>query len=64
MDKEISKSIFKKRLCPLVKEPDKDCYCTKQDNQSIQRMVYYCGGEFEKCQIYEIFITKGKQKDN
>jgi hypothetical protein len=64
MDKEISKNSFKKRLCPLVKEPTDDCYCMKHDNQSIQRMIYYCGGDFEKCEIYETVIAKRQKKEN
>lgn len=46
---------FKGRLCPFVKNPFDDCYCIKLASQDIEKTIIYCGGNFERC---EVFIAK------
>lgn len=43
-------------LCPYIKNPHKDCYCSEMQSQSSEVMIYYvdiCGGNFEDCEIYK-----------
>jgi hypothetical protein len=39
-------------LCPLIVAPYKDCYCIGMNSQKVKDALCYCGGEFERCEIY------------
>lgn len=49
------KIIYSKRLCPLIKSkrPFDDCYCIKLTSQDVEKAIFYCGGNFEACEIYK-----------
>lgn len=38
--------------CPLLENPDPDCYCLNMTSLIIQRAVQYCLTDFRKCPIY------------
>jgi hypothetical protein len=39
-------------ICPLTIKPADGCYCTSTNSIHAEATVYYCGGNFEKCDIY------------
>lgn len=41
-----------KNICPLVADPDPDCFCTNLTSQTIIQMVDYCCDRFQECGIY------------
>jgi hypothetical protein len=42
-----------KRICPLVEDPDGDCYCFNMNSHKIRLVVHYCQRSFEECKIYK-----------
>jgi len=38
--------------CPVLENPDPDCYCLNMTSLIIQRAVQYCLTDFRKCPIY------------
>jgi hypothetical protein len=42
-----------KRRCPLVQNPLKDCFCFEMDSLKTEHAIYYCGGNFAKCEVYK-----------
>jgi len=48
---DIKNSVFK-RQCPFVEEPFDDCYCVSTNSMNVKGVIYYCGGNFENCEIY------------
>ena len=38
--------------CPLVIEPDRECYCVNQGSSSLQPALFYCREHYEECTIY------------
>lgn len=53
-EKMLKKSVpNNKKLCPFLQEPFDDCYCVKMNSQDIEMAVYYCGKNFEACEIYK-----------
>ena len=42
-----------KKLCPVLWEPLRECYCHDMTSQKIAAAIYYCGGKFEECIIYQ-----------
>jgi hypothetical protein len=51
----------KKRSCPFIRSPLKDCYCIDMNSNKISMAIYYCRNRYEECDIYKR-ITKPKQK--
>ena len=48
----------KVKLCPLVNNPRRDCYCLDMTSRNIEKVVRYCSGDYEQCAIY----IKSRQK--
>jgi hypothetical protein len=46
------KDIAFKRQCPFVEEPFDDCYCVSMNSMNVKGVIFYCGGNFENCEIY------------
>lgn len=44
--------LSKSRPCPLVIEPDRECYCVNQGSSSLQPALFYCREHYEECTIY------------
>lgn len=42
-----------KRLCPFVQSPLDDCFLTSMESQNIEKILDYCGGNYEQCDIYK-----------
>jgi len=59
MEKETPSEISFEGLCPFIKTPPcKDCYCVKLDSISTEAILYYCGRNFQECEIYRSFSLK------
>lgn len=46
-------TVISKMLCPFLGNPFDDCYCVRMNSQYIKSAVYYCGNNFEICEIYK-----------
>ncbi len=42
-----------KKFCPFILEPLDACYCMKMGSQNIEKMLYFCGKNFESCEIFK-----------
>ncbi len=42
----------KVKLCPLVNNPRRDCYCLDMTSRNIEKVVRFCSGDYEQCTIY------------
>ncbi len=47
------KAALVKRACPFIQEPYDDCLCASMLSRNIEAAIYYCGGNFKKCEIYK-----------
>ena len=43
-------------MCPLLENPQPDCYCLKLTSLNIPRAVHYCLRDFRDCPIYLRFM--------
>jgi hypothetical protein len=41
-----------KEKCPVLEDPEPDCYCLKLTSLNIPRAVHYCLRDFRDCPIY------------
>ncbi len=41
-----------KRRCPHLETPFDDCYIKGLGSAEVEKAIDYCGGDFEKCEIY------------
>lgn len=41
------------KFCPLLFNPELDCYCFDLDSQSIALALKYCHGNYLACEIYQ-----------
>jgi hypothetical protein len=39
-------------LCPYVSRPFEECYCTSTSSMVVESTILFCGGDFQKCEIY------------
>ncbi|MBI3599440.1 MAG: hypothetical protein HY097_02225 [Nitrospinae bacterium] len=39
-------------LCPFTRNPHSSCYCVDINSSKVLPILYYCGGNFENCEIY------------
>ncbi len=54
MDEEtILKKNDSRKLCPFIEESFEDCYITNMKSQNTESIIYYCGGDFQKCEMYK-----------
>jgi hypothetical protein len=47
-------------LCPFVRSPFVGCYCASTSSLYTEATIHYCGGNFEKCEIYEKNTRSGE----
>ncbi len=40
------------KVCPLVSNPRRDCYCLDMTSRNIEKVLRYCSGDYEQCLIY------------
>ena len=38
--------------CPFLDEPFEECHVASLKSGAIERAIVFCGGEYEKCEIY------------
>ena len=43
-------------MCPLLEDPQPDCYCLMLNSLSIPKAVHYCLRDFRDCPIYRRFL--------
>ena len=48
---------FKPVKCPLIEMPLEECYCKETQSQYTEEIIYFCGGHFEQCVIYQSKIS-------
>ncbi len=41
-----------KPRCPFLKTPFADCYVADLSSSAVEKVISYCGANFEKCEIY------------
>jgi len=46
-------------LCPFINKPFEGCYCTSTSSLCTEATINYCGGNFNKCDIYRKIAGKG-----
>lgn len=44
--------------CPFIHTFSPSCYCTEMKSTRIEDAIYYCGGDYQKCNIYNNLKTK------
>jgi len=52
----------KRRLCPFVRSPSKDCYFLDMNSNKISMALYYCQNHYTHCTIYKRIKTKKREK--
>ena len=48
-----------RRHCPFVGNPLSECFLVGMNSQNIEQAIYYCGDNFEECEIYKKRTHKG-----
>jgi len=43
----------KKKKCPFIRSPDKDCYFLDMNSNEISMAIYYCRNHYMQCAIYK-----------
>ncbi|MBI5075235.1 MAG: hypothetical protein HZB62_08760 [Nitrospirae bacterium] len=41
-----------KTKCPFLNSPFPDCYCSQLTSQATDKVIKYCVGTYEECDIY------------
>ncbi len=52
------------KVCPLFYTPYRNCYCVDMNSSTLRDALHYCGGEFDRCEIYirhSLTSTLGKR---
>ncbi|MBE9536835.1 MAG: hypothetical protein IMF07_06595 [Proteobacteria bacterium] len=52
-NKEYQVVLQDKGRCPLIDEALPHCYCSDTRSMAIDDIIYYCGGNYEQCPIYQ-----------
>lgn len=52
-DKRISEQTDVRRRCPFVEDPFEDCLTLDTTSPKLEALIYYCGGNFEQCEVYK-----------
>ena len=48
----------KKKKCPVIGSPEKDCYYLDMDSNKISMTLYYCQNNYTQCDIYKRIKSK------
>lgn len=56
----ISLEQHKGRFCPFIHKLLKDCHSSDMRSVKIEEAIYYCGANYDKCNIYKSL----KEKNN
>ena len=55
---------YTKKLCPVMKENNEDCYFTKINSLNAWATINFCGGNYERCEIYKKWSRLHESKIN
>jgi hypothetical protein len=44
---------YGKEMCPVLENPEPDCYCMNLTSLNIRKAVEYCLRDFRRCPIYK-----------
>ncbi|MBI4690568.1 MAG: hypothetical protein HY754_09935 [Nitrospirae bacterium] len=59
----VTEDTGQKKLCPFVQDPENDCYIVLLNSLNIEAAIYYCGKNFEECEMYKRRVkTEGNEK--
>ncbi len=47
-------------LCPVLDNPEPDCYCLDMTSRKIPYAVRFCLGDFRECDIYQRVVKAGR----
>lgn len=42
-----------KKVCPFIIANHAECYSSDLNSQTIESVLYYCGGNYTRCKFYE-----------
>jgi len=60
---DLQETMFNKgAICPFVGKKYEECYITQMSSQAIPKVLKYCSGVYEECEIYGR-LTKRKAAD-
>lgn len=45
-------------ICPFVAQPFSDCYCFSITSSKVPMALYFCGGNYQECSIYQQHLKK------
>lgn len=45
-----------RELCPFVENPHDDCYIVTLESLKVEAAIYYCGGNYKKCDLYQRLV--------
>ena len=45
-----------KEKCPVLENPEPDCYCTNLTSLNIPMAIQYCVRDFKQCPIYRRYM--------
>lgn len=60
MEKEKSAKQPVSALCPNIRKPFDNCYCTSTSSFYAEATIYYCGGSYKECEIY---VKNAKERE-
>ena len=43
-------------VCPVLENPEPDCYCLNMTSLTIPKAVQYCLSDFRECPIYKRYM--------
>ena len=61
-DKNMISQSYKKKLCPHVKNPSTNCYCSKLTSSDIEKAIFYCSNNFESCEIFKTSFSRPQER--
>ncbi len=47
----------RKKVCPFLREPFEECYCSSMSSQDIEKTIFFCSENFKTCEIYNLKYT-------
>lgn len=47
---------YSDKKCPLLENPQPDCYCLRLNSVTVPRAVHFCLKDFRDCPIYRHFV--------
>ena len=46
----------KEEICPVLDDPDPDCYCLNLTSVNIPMAIHFCLRDFRECPIYNRYL--------